>query len=96
MRLPNLVCLGIDGVEAEGVLLGLDQSGVAAHSGSACASEGLEPSPVLEAMGIPAERSLRLSVGWSTTAGDIDRAAEALPRVIGRLRGLARAGGQGA
>ncbi len=67
-RLPNLVCLGIDGVEAEAVLIGLDQAGVAAHSGSACSSELLEPSPVLAAMGVDAERSLRLSVGWSTTA----------------------------
>ena len=64
---PNLVCLGIGGVEAEAVLIGLDQAGVAAHSGSACSSELLEPSPVLAAMGVDAERSLRLSVGWSTT-----------------------------
>jgi cysteine desulfurase len=90
-RLPHLVCAGIEGVEAEAVLLGLDQAGVAAHSGSACASEGLEPSPVLQAMGVPAERSLRLSVGWSTTDEDVDRAAGALPRVIGRLRDLASA-----
>ena len=67
-RLPHLVCLGIEGVEAEPVLLGLDQAGVAAHSGSSCSSETLEPSPVLEAMGVDAERSLRLSVGWSTTS----------------------------
>ena len=66
-RLPHLVCLGIAGVEAEAVLIGLDQAGVAAHSGSACSSELLEPSPVLAAMGVNAERSLRLSVGWSTT-----------------------------
>ena len=87
-RVPHILCLGIDGVEAEAVLLGLDQAGVAAHSGSACSSETLEPSPVLEAMGVVAERSLRLSVGWSTTDADIDRALDALPAVIGRLRGL--------
>jgi cysteine desulfurase len=87
-RLPHLVCLGMDGIEAEAVLLGLDQAGVAAHSGSACASEGLEPSPVLQAMGVPAERSLRLSVGWSTTDEDVERAAGALPRVARRLREL--------
>ena len=68
-RVPHIVCLGIDGVEAEPVLLGLDQAGIAAHSGSSCSSEALEPSPVLEAMGVDAERSLRLSVGWSTTGG---------------------------
>ena len=87
-RLPHLVCLGVDGVEAEAVLLGLDQAGVAAHSGSACASESLEPSPVLAAMGVDAEHSLRLSVGWSTTDEDIDAAIAALPEVIARLRAL--------
>lgn len=87
--LPGLVCLGIEGVEAEGVLLGLDQAGVAAHSGSACASESLEPSPVLEAMGVPDTRSLRLSTGWSTTDADIEKALGALPQVVERLRALA-------
>ena len=88
-RLPHLVCLGIDGIEPQGVLLGLDRAGVATHSGSACSSESLEPSPVLEAMGVDAHRSLRLSVGWSTTDADIDRAIEALPVTIDRLRALA-------
>ena len=69
-RLPHLVCLGIDGIEPQAVLLGLDRAGIAAHSGSACSSESLEPSPVLEAMGVDAHRSLRLSVGWSTTDAD--------------------------
>ncbi|HLY82207.1 MAG TPA: cysteine desulfurase family protein [Acidimicrobiales bacterium] len=88
-RLPHLICLGVSGVEAEAVLLGLDQAGVAAHSGSACSSESLEPSPVLEAMGVEAERSLRLSAGWSTTEEDVAVAAAALPGVIQRLRDLA-------
>lgn len=87
-RLPHLVCAGIGGVEAEPVLIGLDQMGVAAHSGSSCSSESLEPSPVLEAMGVDGERSLRLSVGWSTTGEDVDQAVRALPEVIGRLRDL--------
>ena len=87
-RLPHLVCFGIDGVEAEAVLLGLDQAGVAAHSGSACSSESLEPSPVLQAMGVDAERSLRVSVGWSTTDEDIDALLVALPAVVERLRAL--------
>lgn len=92
-RLPHLICVGVDGVEAEAVLLGLDQAGVAAHSGSACSSESLEPSPVLAAMGVEAERSLRLSVGWSTTDDDVQRAGEALPAVIDRLRRLASSAG---
>jgi cysteine desulfurase len=87
-RLPHILCLGVEGVEPEAVLLGLDQAGVAAHSGSACATEELEPSPVLAAMGAAAERSLRLSVGWSTTDEEVGMAAAALPEVIARLRAL--------
>lgn len=87
-RLPHLVCLAVGGVEAEPVLLGLDQAGVAVHSGSSCSSEALEPSPVLEAMGIDAERSLRVSVGWSTTDADVDAFLAAMPAVVARLRAL--------
>lgn len=87
-RLPHVVCLGVSGVEAEGILIGLDQVGIAAHSGSACSSEELEPSPVLAAMGVDADHSLRLSVGWSTTDDDLDALAVALPAVIERLRAL--------
>lgn len=88
-RLPHLVCCGIDGVEPQGVLLGLDRAGIAAHSGSSCASESLEPSPVLEAMGVDAHRSLRLSVGWNTTDADVDRLFEVLPEAVAHLRSLA-------
>ena len=92
VRLPHLVCVGVEGVEAEAVLLGLDQAGIAAHSGSACSSESLEPSPVLEAMGVDAERSLRVSVGWSTTDDDVDAFLSAFPDVVSRLRALGAAG----
>lgn len=88
-RLPHLVCLGVLGIEPQTVLLGLDRAGIAAHSGSACSSESLEPSPVLEAMGVDAHRSLRISVGWSTTDADVDALLDALPRVIADLRALA-------
>jgi cysteine desulfurase len=91
-RVPHLICVGVEGVEAEAVLLGLDQNGVAAHSGSACSSESLEPSPVLAAMGVDAERSLRLSVGWSTTDDGVGAACAALPGVVTRLRALASRG----
>jgi len=95
-RLPHLLCVGVHGIEAEPVLIGLDQAGVAAHSGSSCSSEALEPSPVLEAMGVDAEHSLRFSVGWSTTGADVQRAIRALPGVIGRLRELMAGAGPGA
>ena len=87
-RAPHLVCFAVEGVEPQAVLLGLDRAGIAAHSGSACASESLEPSPVLEAMGVDAHRSLRISVGHTTTRADIDALAVALPRVIHDLRAL--------
>ena len=87
-RVPHLVCFAVGGVEPQAVLLGLDRAGIAAHSGSACASEALEPSPVLEAMGVDAHRSLRISVGHTTTPADIDALTDALPRVIAELRAL--------
>ena len=87
-RLPHLVCLGISDVEPQAVLIALDRAGVAAHSGSSCASESLEPSPVLEAMGVDAHHSLRLSVGWSTTDEDVDAAAQALVAALAELRKL--------
>ncbi len=87
-RLPHLVCLGVDGVEAEPVLIGLDRAGVAVHSGSACSSESIEPSPVLEAMGVDPSHSLRVSVGWPTTEADCAAFSDAFPRVVGELRAL--------
>ncbi|HVT78789.1 MAG TPA: cysteine desulfurase family protein [Acidimicrobiales bacterium] len=87
-RVPHIVCFGIEGVESEAVLLGLDQAGVAAHSGSACSSEALEPSPVLEAMGVDAQHSLRLSVGWSTTDDDVAAFANSFGSVVDKLRAL--------
>jgi cysteine desulfurase len=87
-RVPHLVCLGFDDVEPQAVLLGLDRAGVAAHSGSACSSESLEPSPVLEAMGVDALRSLRISVGWSSTDADVDALLDALPATLAELRAL--------
>ena len=87
-RLPHLVCLGVAGVEAEPILFALDQHGVAVHSGSSCSSEALEPSPVLAAMGVDADRSLRASVGWSSTEEDIQAFLGAFPGIVERFRRL--------
>jgi cysteine desulfurase len=87
-RLPSLLCLGVHGVEAEPVLIGLDRAGVAVHSGSACSSESIEPSPVLEAMGVDASHSLRISVGWSTTADDVVAFGTDFAEVVAGLRAL--------
>jgi cysteine desulfurase len=91
-RAPHIVNVAVGGVLAEAVLLGLDRSGVAAHSGSACSSESIEPSPVLAAMGVDPDRSLRLSVGWSTTEEDVEAFATTFPPVVERLRALGAAG----
>ncbi|MDZ7674954.1 MAG: cysteine desulfurase family protein [Acidimicrobiales bacterium] len=87
-RLPHIVCAGIPDIEPQAVLFGLDRQGVRAHAGSACASADLEPSPVLEAMGVDAHRSLRLSVGWSSSEADVEAVGAALPEIIGELRRL--------
>ena len=88
--LPHIVCVTFQAVEPQPVLLGLDQAGVAVHSGSSCSSESLEPSPVLQAMGVDAHRSLRISVGWDTVDADIDALLAALPAVLERLLALGR------
>ncbi len=88
LRAPHIVNVAVGGVLAEAVLLGLDRAGVAAHSGSAFSSESIEPSPVLAAMGVDPDRSLRLSVGWSTTQSDVDAFAAAFPSVVNGLRAL--------
>lgn len=90
-RAPHLVCLALEGVEPQPVLLGLDARGVAVHSGSSCSSEAFEPSPVLAAMGVDAQRSLRISVGWSTDAEDVEALLVALEDVLGELRSLGAA-----
>lgn len=88
--LPHLVCLGLAGVEPQPVLIGLDRAGIAVHSGSSCSSEAFEPSPVLAAMGVDAERSLRVSFGWTTTDDDVDAFLTELPRILAELRALSR------
>ncbi len=86
--LPNILCFSVAGIEAEPILLALDQRGVAVHSGSACSSETWEPSPVLLAMGVAAQHSLRLSVGWNTTSADIDHFIDAFAAAVTQLRAL--------
>jgi cysteine desulfurase len=73
-RLPNTTLFGIDKIEGEWVLLRLDQKGICVSSGSACASEGQEPSPVLLAMGISPEQAktaIRVSLSHHNTEAEI-------------------------
>jgi cysteine desulfurase len=67
----------------------LDDAGVCASAGSACASGAMEPSHVLLAMGIPAELalgSLRLTLGTSTSVADVDVAIKVVADAVARLR----------
>jgi cysteine desulfurase len=88
-RIAAIVNLWFDGVEAEELLLVLDELGICASAGSACASGAIEPSHVLLAMGRApeeAKRHIRLSLGHQTTTEDIDRALVAIPEAVARLR----------
>ena len=87
-RAPHIACFHIADVEPQALVLELDRRGFAVHSGSACSSESLEPSPVLAAMGYDGQRSLRISVGWSTTEADVDALLSAVPQVLSGLRSL--------
>jgi cysteine desulfurase len=92
-RVPNTTNISFDAVEAESLLIALDLEGVAVSTGSACSSGTLEASHVLRAMGLPSSRarnSLRFSLGPDTTADQIDFVVGVLPRLVARLRTLAR------
>jgi cysteine desulfurase len=76
-RLPNFATCAFADRRGEDLLLALDLAGVAASSGSACASGSLDPSHVLLAMGLSLEQalgSLRLTTGYATTDQDVARA----------------------
>ncbi|MBI2303495.1 MAG: cysteine desulfurase NifS [Chloroflexi bacterium] len=90
-RLANNVNVAFEYVEGESILLHLDFAGVAASSGSACTSASLEPSHVLLATGLPVEiahGSLRLTLGASNTAQDVDHVLSVLPGIVEKLRAM--------
>ena len=79
----------IEGVENEALLYLLDEEGLCASAASACASGAMEPSHVLAAMGVPRDTALgalRMTLGRTTTAADVDRAIEVVTSAVSRLR----------
>ncbi|MFA6757174.1 MAG: aminotransferase class V-fold PLP-dependent enzyme, partial [Sulfurospirillaceae bacterium] len=90
-RTPNTILVSVKGVEGEAMLWDLNQKGIAASTGSACASEDLESNPVMEAIGADAElahTALRLSLSRFNNDEEIDYAIDAINGAIKRLRSI--------
>ncbi len=90
-RVPNTTNMWFDHLEGEALVISLDLKGLAVSGGSACASGASEPSHVLTAMRVPADRaraSLRFSLSKLTTAEDVDYAIEIVPQAVAKLREL--------
>ena len=90
-RVPNTILASIRGVEGEAMLWDLNQNGIAASTGSACASEDLESNPVMQAIGAHndlAHTALRLSLSRFNTEAEIDYAAQQIKNATARLRAI--------
>lgn len=89
-RLPNSASFCFEGISGESLLLALDQRGIMVSTGSACTSGSLEPSHVLQAIGLPenlTRGSLRVTLGHANTDDDVDRFLRELVPIVDRLRG---------
>jgi cysteine desulfurase len=90
-RAPGIISCRLDGLEAEALLMELDQAGIQASSGSPCATLALKASHVLKAMGLSDEHAnstLNFSFGWKTETSDIDHLVETLKASVERLKAL--------
>jgi cysteine desulfurase len=88
-RTPNNANIRFNYIEGESIVLNLDSQGIQVATGSACASESLQPSHVLLAMGVKAEEahgSLQFNLGRGNTEEDVDYIMEVLPTVVENLR----------
>jgi cysteine desulfurase len=95
IRTPNTILMSVKGVEGEAMIWDLNRQGVAASTGSACASESLEPNPTFVAMCIDSELAhtgVRLSLSRFTTDQEIDFAIEAIRSSVARLRKISPKG----
>ncbi|MDL0089790.1 NifS family cysteine desulfurase [Campylobacter gastrosuis] len=90
-RVPNTILASIKGVEGEAMLWDLNRAGIAASTGSACASEALESNPIMEAIGADkdlAHTALRLSLSRFNTEEEIDYAIGEIKKAVKRLRAI--------
>jgi cysteine desulfurase len=90
-RVPSTTNIYFDYIEGEALVIALDLKGLAVSTGAACSSGAIEPSHVLTAMGLPAERartSLRFSLGKQNTAEEVEFALGLIPQTVARLRDL--------
>jgi cysteine desulfurase len=88
-RLPNTLCVAEAGAASELLVMALDLAGVMVSAGAACSSGKVTRSHVLDAMGVApelAECAIRISLGWSTTADDIDQLVDAWGALYSRTR----------
>jgi len=88
-RVAGILHLRIEGTEAEALVLLLDRAGIAVSAGAACSSGAVEPSHVLQSMGLGATESssgVRFSLGVTTTEAEVDRALDCVPDVVEALR----------
>ncbi|MFA6003460.1 MAG: NifS family cysteine desulfurase [Elusimicrobiota bacterium] len=91
IRVPNTVFISVRGVEGEALLWDLNKNGIAASTGSACASESLEANPIIQAIGAGAELShtgIRLSLSRFTTESEIDSTIRIFTQAVERLRAI--------
>ncbi|AQW80555.1 cysteine desulfurase/aminotransferase (IscS/NifS) [Campylobacter pinnipediorum subsp. pinnipediorum] len=90
-RVPNTILASIKGIEGEAMLWDLNKAGIAASTGSACASETLESNPILEAIGADKElahTALRLSLSRFNTEEEIDYTIDVINKAVKRLRAI--------
>ena len=88
-RLPGTSSLTFEGCDAEALLIAMDMEGLCASAGSACHSGSTRPSGVLTAIGLSdaeARSTLRFSLGWTTTAADVEEALRKVPALVERVR----------
>ena len=91
MRLPNNCHFSFSGIESEALLLRLDLAGISVSGGSACTSGSMEPSHVLQAIGLKDEMlkgGIRLTLGRETTREEIEKTARILAEIVEDLRQL--------